>query len=377
MYALVNCRIFDGQQLFDQHAVIIEGHGITTLLPTRELSQDIPQIDLAGMTLCPGFIDLQLNGCGGVMLNDEFSHATLTHMHQTNLRSGTTSFLPTLITTNDEMMLQALEVMGNQPAHSQTLGLHLEGPYLSHEKHGIHSTQLIRALDKPALDTLLAHTGVITKITLAPESTTPEQVAMLSDAGILVSLGHSNCSYQQASEFIAAGARFATHLFNAMSSLSGRDPGLVGAVYDHQLACGIIADGLHVADANIRISHRLLGDKLCLVSDATAAAGADIDSFDFVGTTIFVEQGRCVSKDGTLGGSSLTMIEAVKHCVEQVGLPLVDTLQMASLNPAKAIGQDSRLGKIKAGYCANLTAFDSRYKVGLTISDGQIHRFNT
>ncbi|WP_432459523.1 N-acetylglucosamine-6-phosphate deacetylase [Agarivorans sp. QJM3NY_25] len=377
MYALTNASVFDGNELLNNYAVIIDKERIAAVCPEQDVSPQIKQINLNGATLCPGFIDLQLNGCGGVMLNGDFSNTNLELMHRTNLKSGTTHFLPTLITTDDQEMEQAIAVSrSNQQNHgSGNLGLHLEGPYLSKIKKGIHSEQHIRQLNQQRLQFLLDNHDAIKKITLAPEHVTAHDVQALTEAGILVSLGHTNASYQQASDAIKAGASFATHLFNAMSSITGREPGVVGAVFDHQLYAGIIVDGHHVAAANIRLAKRLLEHKLYLVTDATAAAGANISHFDFVGREIQVQNGVCIGDDGTLGGSALTMIEAIENCVQTVGLSLTESLRMASLYPASALSIDDILGRIKPGYSANLSAFNKDFKLTLTVSDGKLTQF--
>ncbi|GAB1620806.1 N-acetylglucosamine-6-phosphate deacetylase [Agarivorans albus] len=377
MYALTNALVFDGCELLNGYSVLVDNNKISSVVPNQQVSPQINSIDLNGSVLCPGFIDLQLNGCGGVMLNGDFSSTNLERMHQTNLKSGATNFMPTLITTNDEEMEQAVTVSREHSKNSGTvnLGLHLEGPYLSVDKKGIHSEKLIRQLNQQRLRFLLDNHDAVKKVTLAPEQVELASISALKEAGILVSLGHTNANYQQASDAINAGAGFATHLFNAMSPMTGREPGVLGAIFDHNLYAGIIVDGHHVSNANVRIAKRLLRHKLCLVSDATAAAGADISSFDFVGRKITVQDGICFGDDGTLGGSALTMIEAVKNCVQSVGLSLRDSLRMASLYPATAINRDQDLGRIKAGYAANLTAFDQDFNVTLAISDGQLTQF--
>ena len=379
MYALSNAVVFDGKELLTGYSVIVDKQHIISVIADTLVSPQIDVIDLNGATLCPGFIDLQLNGCGGVMLNGDFTTVNLELMHQTNLASGTTHFMPTLITTNDEEMEQAVAISRahQQQSASGNLGLHLEGPYLSAEKKGIHSEQLIRRLNKQRLQFLLNNSDAISKVTLAPENVELATISALKEAGILVSLGHTNASYQQATAAINAGAGFATHLFNAMSPMTGREPGVVGAIFDNNLYAGIIVDGHHVAAPNVRLAQRLLQQKLCLVTDATAAAGADIDSFDFVGRKISVQDGICVGDDGTLGGSALTMIEAVKNCVQSVGFSLRDSLRMASLYPATAISMEQQLGSIKSGHRANLTAFDKDFNVTLSISDGHLTQFET
>ncbi|WP_418135256.1 N-acetylglucosamine-6-phosphate deacetylase [Psychromonas sp. GE-S-Ul-11] len=237
-------------------------------------------------------------------------------------------------------------------------------------KKGIHPAQWIRPAEAEMVDLICKNADIVAQITIAPEKMPLEFIKQLSDAGIVVSLGHSNANYQQATLAIEQGASFATHLFNAMSPMTGREPGMVGAIYDHQLYAGIIVDGFHVAYENIRISKRLMGDKLILVTDATAPAGADIEQFDFVGTEVYYKDGKCVGKDGTLGGSAVTMIESIQQCVEHVGIPLDEAIRMASYYPAKAIAVDHKLGSITAGKVANLTIFDQQFNVTATIVNG-------
>lgn len=378
MYALTNCTIYTNDSVLTEHCVIVDGEYIHDLVSVADCPADIEKIDLAGASLTAGFIDLQLNGCGGVLFNTDISVKTLEIMQETNERFGCTSYLPTLITATDAEMKSAIDTMSAYlDKHSnQALGLHLEGPYLSTVKKGIHSIDLIRRSEQAMIDHISNNSAVISKVTLAPENTAPAHIKQLVAADVLVSVGHSNATYTECMQGFDAGARFATHLFNAMTSITGRDPGVVGAIYDHQdVYAGIIVDGHHVDYANVRMSHKLMGEKLVLVTDAVAPAGANIDSFDFVGTEVFYRDGKCVGADGTLGGSALTMIEAVENTVKHVGLPLDETLRMANLYPAKAIGVEDKLGSIAKGKVANLTAFDADFTVIKTIVNGQVKSF--
>ncbi|MBV7261799.1 N-acetylglucosamine-6-phosphate deacetylase [Photobacterium sp. WH77] len=374
MYALTNCRIFTGSDVLDNHAVIIDGVNIHAVCPEAELPADMPTQDLDGANLSPGFIDLQLNGCGGVMFNDEITADTIQTMHLANLKSGCTSFLPTLITSSDEDMKAAIAAARDYEKHyqHQSLGLHLEGPYLNVMKKGIHSVEHIRRSDEAMIATLCENADIITKVTLAPEQTPAEHIERLAEAGIVVSAGHTNATYAEARKGFAAGVTFATHLFNAMTPIAGREPGMVGAIYDTpEVYTGIIADGFHVDYANIRIAHRIKKEKLILVTDATAPAGADIDHFIFVGKKVYYRDGKCVDENGTLGGSALTMIEAVQNSVEHVGIALDEAIRMATLYPARAIGMDKTLGAIKKGMVANLAVFDRDFRVRATVVNGK------
>lgn len=374
MYALTNCKIFTGSEILENFSVIIEDGKICSVCSESELPDGIKLLDLDGANVSPGFIDLQLNGCGGVMFNDDISTKTLDTMHKVNLKSGCTSFLPTLITSSDANMRQAVEAQRQYNAlhKHQSLGLHLEGPYLNVMKKGIHSPDFIRVSDDAMIDYICLNNDVVSKVTLAPEQNDPEHIRRLSDAGIVVSIGHSNATYAQARQGFLAGISFATHLHNAMTPITGREPGVVGAIFDTpDVYAGIIVDGFHVDYPNVRIAHKLKGEKLVLVTDATAPAGAEMDHFIFVGKKVYYRDGKCIDENGTLGGSALTMIEAVQNTVEHVGIALDEALRMATLYPAKAIGADKMLGQLKAGMIANLAIFDRDFNVLATIVNGQ------
>jgi N-acetylglucosamine-6-phosphate deacetylase len=373
-YAFTNGVIYTGYEILYGHAVIVENDLIKAVVPEEELPHGIQQVNLNGNNLTAGFIDLQLNGCGGVMFNEQTTVETLEIMQATNLKSGTTSYLPTFITSPDEGMKSAVKVMRDYLAkyRNQALGLHLEGPYLSKEKKGVHREEYIREITPEMKTFLCDNADVITKITLAAENPTTQYIADFVEKGIIVSLGHSNATYEVANQAIAKGIGFATHLHNAMSPISsGRAMGVVGAVLDSDLYAGIIVDGLHVEFGNVRIAKKVKGDKLCIVTDATAAAGSDIESFIFVGKTVYVRDGKCYDANGTLGGASVTMIESVQNAVKDVGISLDETLRMCNLYPARAIGVDDHLGSIEAGKIANLTVFTHDFKVIGTAVNGE------
>ncbi|EOL8936306.1 N-acetylglucosamine-6-phosphate deacetylase [Cronobacter dublinensis] len=376
MYALTHGRIYTGHDILDDHAIVIADGLIERLCPLADLPAGIEQRDMGGAIIAPGFIDVQLNGCGGVQFNDTadaVSVDTLEIMQKANEKSGCTSYLPTLITCSDALMKQGVRVMRDYLAHhkNQALGLHLEGPWLNIVKKGTHNPDYVREPDAELVDYLCENADVITKITLAPERVAPEVIAKLTAAGIVVSAGHSNATLKEAKKGFRAGIRFATHLFNAMPYITGREPGLTGAIFDEpDVFCGIIADGLHVDFANVRLAKKVKGDKLCLVTDATAPAGANIDEFIFAGKTIYYRNGLCVDENGTLSGSALTMIEGVRNLVEHVNIALDEALRMATLYPARAMGVAHRLGSIEAGKVANLTAFTRDYKIIKTIVNG-------
>ena len=374
-YALTNAVIYTGKKVLYEHAVVIENGLIQAVILEKDLAKEMPTVDLNGANLSAGFIDLQLNGCGGVMFNEEISVNTLEIMQATNLKSGTTSYLPTFITSPDEGMKQAVAVMREYLSkhQNQALGLHLEGPYLSVAKKGVHRPEYIREISPEMLDFLCQNGDVITKLTVAAENPTAEYISRFIQAGIIVSIGHSNATYEQAKQRFAEGASFATHLHNAMSPISsGREMGVVGAVLDSDVYTGIICDGLHVHWGNIRLAKKAKGDKLVVVTDATAAAGADISEFIFVGKKVTVKDGKCYDEFGALGGASVTMIESIQNLIHHTYLSLDEILRMCTLYPAKAIGVDDKLGSIAVGKVANLAIFDQQFKVKATAVNGEL-----
>lgn len=236
----------------------------------------------------------------------------------------------------------------------------------------MHRSEYIREITEEMKSFICENADVIIKLTLAAENPTARYIKDFTEKGIIISLGHSNANYDLAKKAISEGASFATHLHNAMSPISsGRDLGVVGAVLDSDIYCGIIVDGMHVNYANVKIDKKAKGDKLCIVTDATAAAGSDIDSFIFVGKTINVKDGKCYDQNGALGGSAITMIESVENAVKYVGISLEEALRMCNYYPAKAIGVDKKLGSIEIGKIANLTVFSHDFKVTGTVVNGE------
>lgn len=375
MYALTNCILHTGHQDLTHHALLIEGETIVDVIPEAQLAVGVSVIDLTGKHVAPGFIDLQLNGCGGVMFNDAITVETLDTMHRTNLKSGTTSYLPTLITSPDQDMLRAIDLVTEYRKHSphNVLGLHLEGPYLNPKRKGIHNEAYIRKPDRVMIEKIAgAGSDVVKLITLAPEQVEVNEIRLLANQGIVVSAGHTDATFEQAICGFEAGVRMVTHLFNAMSPWLGRSPGMVGAVLSRaDVYAGIIADGYHTHFASIALAQKLKQDKLILVTDATPPVGTEMSSFVIGGHEVFYKDGKCVSADGTLGGSALTLIEAVANSVRYLNLPLAEGLRMASLYPAQAIGVDQRLGRIAPDYVANLAIFDNEFQMAGVVDRGK------
>ncbi|MFC5387632.1 N-acetylglucosamine-6-phosphate deacetylase [Aquamicrobium segne] len=376
-YALCAPRIFDGQDWHKDAALVIVGNVIEAITPLATLSTDIKHVDADCALLAPGFIDLQVNGGGGVMLNDHPDLASIQTICAAHAPFGTTALLPTLIT--DTAKITAAAIKAGQQAHEQKipgfLGLHLEGPHLSTSRKGAHDERLIRKMEEKDLNALISAVSCLPVLltTLAPESVTLEQVEALAKAGVIVSLGHSDASHATACAYARAGAGMVTHLFNAMSPLGNREPGLVGAALDSDtLFTGLIADGIHVDPATISLALRAKRKpaKLFLVTDAMATIGTSLPSFTLNGRTIRRAQGSLRLEDGTLAGADLDMISAVRFMHRTIGLDLGEALRMASLYPAQAIGQSHRLGRLVKGASANITALNDTLDVGSVWIDG-------
>jgi N-acetylglucosamine-6-phosphate deacetylase len=360
LHAVAASQLFDGARLHDNAAVIIDGTHIAGVAPRRELSATIPVRDLPdGAWLAPGFIDIQVNGGGDVLFNDAPTPETLRTIVAAHRKLGTTAMLPTLISDSFEKMRAALAaveaVIGTEPG---VLGIHLEGPFLSPEKAGVHK---LAALRRPAADDFNAITAPrrgVTLVTLAPEQVPDDFVKKLTAAGARVALGHSMATYAQTKAAMEAGLNGFTHLFNAMRPLTSREPGPIAAALESPDAWyGLIVDGIHVAPAMLRLAFRAAGRPI-LVSDAMPPVGGARNSFALYGETISVQNGRCTRADGTLAGACLDMASAVRNCVRLCDVPLPDALRFASSNPADFLGLGGTLGRLALGMRADVVALD-------------------
>ena len=379
-----NAKIFDGEKFIEENAVITEGKLIKKVLKASELTQDEINgnevIDINGMVLSPGFIDLQINGCGGVLFNDDISMEALKIMNETNKKFGCTSFLPTLITSPDEKIEKALELIKANKDKEEigVLGLHIEGPYISVEKKGIHRPEYIRVLSDEMIKKIADAGPEVTKIiTIAPEKAEVRHLKTLKNAGINIAVGHSNATYEECMEK-KEYFNCATHLYNAMSPLESRKPGVIGFLFNNDTTnCGIIVDGFHMEFPAVEIAKKILKERLYLVTDAVSPAGTtDMKEFMFEGNRVLYENGKCISPSGTLGGSALVMSEGVKNLVEHVNVSQEEALRMATSYPAKAVSVDDRYGYIREGYIADLTYFDKDYKVKGTVAKGNLTEYN-
>jgi N-acetylglucosamine-6-phosphate deacetylase len=370
--ALVNGRVLAGEEVREGQAVLVQDGLIQAIVPEAEVPGDAVREDLGGALLLPGFVDLQVNGGGGVLFNESPTPEAIAAIGQAHRRFGTTKFLPTLISDDLEVIRDAFAAV-RTCRDPGVLGVHIEGPFLSAERKGIHDRSKFRTLDEQAIALLVSPNPGKTLVTLAPEKTTPAMIRRLVDAGVIVSAGHTNASYAETRAALDGGLTGFTHLFNAMSPLTSREPGVVGAALeDPQSWCGLIVDGRHVHPATLKLAHRCKPrGKLMLVTDAMPCVGSAESSFVLQGQTIRVENGVCVGADGTLAGSNLDMASAVRNAVELMGVGLAEAVRMASAYPADFLGLGHRLGRIAPGYVADLVLADDGLNVLETWVDGR------
>jgi N-acetylglucosamine-6-phosphate deacetylase len=371
--ALVGARVFDGAHMLDGRAVVIENGRIRGLVPESDLDTGIARRRIEGL-LAPGFIDVQVNGGGGVLYNDARTVEGIRTIAAAHRAYGTTGLLPTFITDTRETMAEAVDAMRQALAARVpgVLGIHLEGPFISPERKGVHNPAFIRPLEEEDLALLTSLAEGRTLVTLAPERTGMAAIARLAAAGVLVCAGHTAGDYATIVEAARHGLRGFTHLYHAMPPMAGRDPGPVGAALDSpDTWCGLIVDGHHVSDAALRIAIAAKGtEHMMLVTDAMAVTGTDLAGFALHGRTIFRRDGRLTTADGTLAGSDLDMASAVRNSIERLGLGLPAVLRMASLIPARFLKLDHELGRIAPGYRADLVLLDDSLHVRQTWIDG-------
>lgn len=377
--AITHARVFDGERLLADHAVILDQDRIAEVLPSAALPADIPiEADLNGAYLTPGFIDLQVNGGGGVLFNGTPTAEAIRAIGAAHRRYGTTGFLPTLISDDYAVMRRAVAAVDEALARGApgVLGIHLEGPFLNVLKKGTHDAGKIRALDEEGLAILRSLKRGKTLVTLAPERTTAAMIRRLLEAGVIVWAGHSAADYRETRAALAAGVSGFTHLFNAMTPLQSRAPGMVGAALaDADSRFGIIADGhhMHPACLQIAVAAKRRGGAV-LVTDAMPTVGAKDKSFVLNNETIHAVDGRLLNAAGSLAGSDLDMAGAVRNAARFARIDWLEAVRMASLYPARALGLADRLGYIKPGYRASLAALNERREVVQTWIDGQTLR---
>lgn len=345
-----NGKIFTGQRWWRDASVLVEGNIIRKVSPHIS-DKEASVINLESGFLVPAFIDLQIYGGNGKLFGEHPSVDSLEATYQYCLAGGANHFLPTVATNATEVMYAAIEAVRSyqQQGRPGVLGLHLEGPFINVAKRGAHIEQFIHVPTMEEIKELMERgKGVIKMITLAPEKCSEEIIHYLIKQEVIVAAGHTNATYQEAMNGFESGIPLATHLYNAMSPFQHRNPGMVGAIFNHQKPMSsLVADGHHVDYAAISVAKKIMGERLFLITDAVAENKEGFYQHRLDGD-------KYVVADGTLSGSALTMLKAVKNCVQQVGLPLEEALRMASLYPARAMRMDQHLGKIEAKYDAEL-----------------------
>jgi N-acetylglucosamine-6-phosphate deacetylase len=373
-FALRGARIFTGDDMIDGHAVVIRGARIASIIPEKQLAADLPVRDLQGGLLAPGFIDVQVNGGGGALLNDDPTVETVRTIAASHRKFGTVGMLPTVITDAPSVLSQAIDAVRASIVQQTpgVLGIHIEGPFLDIERKGAHAARFIREMTESDVEQLSMLDCGRVMLTLAPNKVQPALVRQLSARGILVSLGHAEATYAEAMTALQSGARAFTHLFNAMSQMNGREPGMAGAALsDAGSFAGIIADGFHVHDAALRVAFAARPkNRMMLITDAMPTAAGGPDEFELQGRRVMLKHGRLQLEDGTLAGSNLTMDEAVRYCVNTLKLELGQVLNMASLTPATFLGKEHQLGRIAPGYLASLVHLSDELTVRETWIDG-------
>ncbi|MFT4928169.1 MAG: N-acetylglucosamine-6-phosphate deacetylase [Phenylobacterium sp.] len=360
--------LFDGDVIRHNVAIVVENGAIVALAqPTGGETR------LSGM-LAPGFIDVQVNGGGGVLFNSTTTVAGLSTIIETHSRYGTCGMMPTLITDSVEVMQQAADAMSEAIAAKVPgiLGIHFEGPHLSVEKKGVHSTAFIRRLSDQEKAIFSRQDLGLKMVTLAPENVAPEDIHYLAEIGVRVCLGHSNATCEQTQKALSAGATGFTHLFNAMSPFTSRAPGVVGAALeDADSWCGLIVDGFHVhpSAAKVALAAKKRG-KIMLVTDAMPPVGTEDTSFEFFGSSVIRSGDRLNALTGELAGSCLDMAGAVKNSVQTLDVSVEEALRMASLYPAEYLQIDDQQGRLQPGYQANFVLLDSDLTVTRCWIDG-------
>lgn len=374
-FALTAERVFDGNSFEPNLAVVIEGARIFDLVNPARLGAKIPLRQLGAGSLTAGFVDVQVNGGGGVLLNETPTVDGVRKIAGAHRKFGTTGLLPTVITDAPEVMRAAADAVSQAMKQDVpgVLGIHIEGPFIDVKRKGAHDARFIRRPTEEDIQWLCGLDCGRVLLTLAPNVVAPETIKRLVSAGIVVSLGHSDATAEEANAALAAGASGFTHLFNAMSQMTGRAPGTVGAALSSRqhAYCGLIADGHHVDPVSLKVAIAALGDHSAFfVSDAMPSAAGGPASFELQGRPVEVVNGRLQLADGTLAGANVTMLESMRYASEHLDLKPEAILRMASSTPASFLGLHAEIGHIAANCRANLVHLSDDLDVFETWIDG-------
>ncbi len=372
---LHNAQVLTDAGFGNDLGVLIEGERVAAIAPLQELhGAQVGQYDLRGEYLVPGFIDCQVNGGGDVLFNDDPSVQTIARIAQAHRQFGTTGLLPTLISTDIGTMRAAIEAVDRAIGQGVpgVLGIHLEGPFLAAARKGVHDASVFRAPSREEIELACSLKRGRTLLTVAPECVSLEVIRELSERGVIVCVGHTAADYAQTRATLDAGARGFTHLFNAMTPMGSREPGVIGAALSDPASwCGVIVDGLHVHPATLRVALAAKPrGKVFLVTDAMPPVGGASATFKLGERTIECRDDRCTTADGTLAGSVLDMAGAVRNTVTQIGEPLSEAVRMASTYPADFLGSNDR-GRIAPGRRADFVVLDENLDVRETWIGGE------
>lgn len=373
--ALINANLLTTDGFKDRQSVLINAGKIVGIYDDETCSTESAATkDMGGNMLLPGFFDLQVNGGGGVLFNDSPTVEGIRAIGKAHHAFGTTAFLPTLISDDYGVMAAAIDAVDAAIAEGVpgVVGIHLEGPFLNAERRGVHDASKFGSLGERDIHLMSSLKRGKTLVTLAPEKTTSEAIKSLSDRGVVVAAGHTQASYDQTREALDAGLTGFTHLFNAMKPMQSRDPGIIAAALeDNRAWCGIIADGHHVHPAMLRLALRAkIGEQIFLVTDAMPSVGSKDKRFSLGDLNVEVVDGKCVTASGTLAGSDLDMLSAVRNAQNFLNISLERAVGMASRVPAKFMGLGDQIGDIKVGQQANLVLINKRLEVEETWING-------
>ena len=376
--ALLGSQIFCGERFYDDHALLVDGKSIVDIVDKNNTPDNFNKIELDQGILAPGFIDLQVNGGGGVLFNNSPNKESLNTIIKAHQFFGTTSVMPTVISDSLEVLEQCIKTVTEEiKNNSSLLGIHIEGPFFNTKYRGVHQKQYISTINSDYLNLFESLKGFPVMLTLAPECVSIHQLKQLTSLGIKTLAGHSDASYDELDDAIKNGLDGFTHLFNAMGQISAREPGVVGsALHFENTFASIIVDLHHVHPSLIQLAYQLKPTgKLFFISDSMATINHGKPSFELYDEVVNESDGRLVNSEGKLAGSSITQIDAVKNAYQKCNIPLNQALAMASRYPAEYLGIENHLGSLKPGYRADLVHFDSNFKVhNAWVSGKQINR---
>lgn len=375
--AYINGRVLAEGRFNEGLTVLVKDGMIEGFAPKNQaVAESVRTVDLKGEYVLPGFIDTQVNGGGGVLFNDSPDMAGIQTMAKAHWQFGSTGFLPTLISDELDVIRQGVSAV--EEAIDQgipgVLGIHIEGPFLAHDRRGVHDARKLQQLSNEIVNALEPVKNGRSVLTLAPETVAPAMIRALSEKGFIVCAGHSNASHEQVNVAVQQGLRGFTHLFNAMSQLGVREPGVVGAALDDNSTwCGVIADNHHVSPVSLRIAYQCKGpEKLMLVTDAMPPVGSSQNEFSLLGKKVTVSEGVCRDSDGTLAGTALDMASAVRNIIEDTGCSLAEASIMASAGPAAFLDLCDDRGTIEVGKRADLVFANEQLEMCATLIGGEV-----